>query len=255
MKGAPIAVLLALVALAANAVTVVTLLGVRSLASARLQEVSTDLRGLAAGSIETVISVRQTLQLDADIRIVEPTAIDLTLNLADKVPIRLDVSVKETLKVPLDVPIDQMIDLDTAMTITDKAKIRIKADIKLDQGVRWRVANPFAPLLNIEGNVPLDQDVEISFPQALMVKGQVPVKFRLQDEIEVPVAFEVPVEQMMDLKLAIKQQAQVGFPEPLHIVGDIPVVLEIPVSIPLQPTPVGHFLEKVAGRLESLLGW
>ena len=46
-----------------------------------------------------------------------------------------------------------------------------------------------------------------------------------------------------------------GFPEPLRIVGDIPIVMEIPVQVPLQPTPVGTYLEKMAGQLDSLLGW
>ena len=46
-----------------------------------------------------------------------------------------------------------------------------------------------------------------------------------------------------------------GFPEPLRITGDIPVVMEIPVRIPLQPTTVGKYLEKMAGQLDLLLGW
>jgi hypothetical protein len=83
----------------------------------------------------------------------------------------------------------------------------------------------------------------------------VPVKFRLQKELIVPVAFDVPVDQMIDLKLAIEQRARVGFPEPLRITGDIPVVMEIPVSFPLPPTRVVNYLEKTAGQLELLLGW
>ena len=71
---------------------------------------------------------------------------------------------------------------------------------------------------------------------------------------------EEAIEQLENLKycqkqLAIEQQARVGFPEPLHITGEIPVVLEIPVSIPLQPTPVGTYLRKMAGQLDSLLAW
>jgi hypothetical protein len=139
--------------------------------------------------------------------------------------------------------------------IPQNSKIRVRADIPVEQPVRWRVANPIIPLLNIKGSVPVDQDVEIAFPETLPIKGKIPVKFRLQEQIDVPVEFSVPVEQMLDLKLAIEQRAQVGFPEPLHIVGEIPIVIEIPVKVPLQPTPVGTYLEKMAGQIDHLFGW
>jgi hypothetical protein len=163
--------------------------------------------------------------------------------------------VDETLTVPLDLEIDEQIPLETAMTIAKKSRVRVKADIDVEQPVRWRLLNRVAPLLNIKGTIPLDQEVEIAFPETLRVRGSIPVKFRLREELRVPVAFEVPVDQMLDLKLAIQQQARVGFPEPLHITGEIPVVLEIPVSIPLEPTPVGTCLHKMAGQLDSLLAW
>jgi hypothetical protein len=255
MKTAALAIILAVGALAVSAITVVGLLGVRSAAAVRLQDVSATLRALAADSIETTITVRHTMQLDAKIQIVEPTKIDLTLDVADKIPIRLAVKVEEKLKVPIDLQIDELIGLESLEVLPEKAKIRVKADIDIDQPVRWRLANVISPLLHIDSEVPIDEEFEIMFPRPLAVKGKVPVKFHLQEEIMVPISFEVPVEQMLDLTLAIKQQALVGFPQPLHIVGEIPVVMEIPVKIPLQPTPVGQTLEKLAEQLGGLLGW
>lgn len=255
MKFTPLVLLLVVIALAGNGLTVAVLLGVRSAAAGRLQEVAASLRGMAGESIETTIALRQTMQLDAEIRITKPTQIDLALVVTDQVPVRLDVKVNQTLKVPLDLPIDQQILLETAVSIPKTSKIRVKADIGFDQPMRWRVVNPIAPSFNIEGQVPVDQNVEISFPDTLPIKGTVPIKFRLQEEVLVPVAFELPIDQMVDLKLAIQQQARVGFPEPLHLVGQIPIIMEIPVQIPLQTTPVGAYLEKMAGQLERLLDW
>jgi hypothetical protein len=165
------------------------------------------------------------------------------------------VEVKETIGVALDLQIEENIDIESSVRIPQKSKIRVRADIPVEQPVRWRLANPLIPLLNIKGSVPVDQDVEIAFPETLQIKGKVPVKFRLKEQIDVPIEFAVPVEQMVDLKLAIEQRARVGFPEPLHIVGEIPIVLEIPVRVPLQPTPVGVYLEKMAGQIDSLFGW
>jgi HAMP domain-containing protein len=223
--------------------------------SGRLKHMSDAMRELAASSIETTITVRQTMPLDAEIRIAKATDIDLDLDVNDRLPIRLDVQVKETIAVPLDLQIEEEIAIESAVHIPKKSNIRVKADIGVDQPVRWRVANPIIPLLNIKGNVPVDQDVEITFPETLQIKGKIPVKFRLTEQIDVPIEFSVPVEQMLDLKLAIEQRARVGFPEPLNIVGEIPIVMEIPVRVPLQPTPVGIYLEKMAGQIDGLFGW
>jgi hypothetical protein len=255
MKTTPPVVLLAVAAMVLSLITLGALLGVRLVAADRLRQISEAMKELGNASIETTITVRQTLPLSAQINIVKPTQIDLTLDVADKIPIRLEVKVDETLTVPLDLEIDEQIPLETAMTIAKKSRVRVKADIDVEQPVRWRLLNRVAPLLNIKGTIPLDQEVEIAFPETLRVRGSIPVKFRLREELRVPVAFEVPVDQMLDLKLAIQQQARVGFPEPLHITGEVPVVLEIPVSIPLQPTPVGTYLRKMAGQLDSLLAW
>jgi hypothetical protein len=223
--------------------------------SGRLKQMSSAMRELARSSIETTISVRQTMPLDAEIRIAKPTEIDLDLEVNDRLPIRLEVEVKETIAVPLDFQIEENIDVETAVRIPQKSKIRVRADIPVEQPVRWRVANPIIPLLNIKGSVPVDQNMEIAFPETLPIIGKFPVKFRLQEQIDVPVEFAVPIEQMVDLKLAIEQRARVGFPEPLHIVGDIPVVMEIPVRVPLESTPVGTYLEKMAGQIDHLFGW
>ena len=255
MKTTPPVVLLAVAAMVLSLITLGALLGVRVVAADRLRQISEAMKELGNASIETTITVRQTLPLSAQINIVKPTQIDLTLDVADNIPIRLEVKVDETLTVPLDLEIDEQIPLETAMTIAKKSRVRVKADIDVEQPVRWRLLNRVAPLLNIKGTIPLDQEVEIAFPETLRVRGSIPVKFRLREELRVPVAFEVPVDQMLDLKLAIQQQARVGFPEPLHITGEIPVVLEIPVSIPLEPTPVGTCLHKMAGQLDSLLAW
>jgi hypothetical protein len=233
MKTTAPVVLLAVAAMVLSLITLGALLGVRLVAADRLRQISEAMKELGNASIETTITVRQTLPLSAQINIVKPTQIDLTLDVADNIPIRLEVKVDETLTVPLDLEIDEQIPLETAMTIAKKSRVRVKADIDVEQPVRWRLLNRVAPLLNIKGTIPLDQEVEIAFPETLRVRGSIPVKFRLREELRVPVAFEVPVDQMLDLKLAIQQQARVGFPEPLHITGEIPVVLEIPVSIPL----------------------
>jgi hypothetical protein len=255
MKTTAPVVLLAVAAMVLSLTTLGALLGVRLVAADRLRQISEAMKEFAAASIETTITVRQTLPLAAQINIIRPTQIDLTLDVSDKIPVRLEVKVDETLTVPLDLQIDEQIPLETAMTIAKKSRVRVKADIDVEQPVRWRLLNRVAPLLNIKGSIPLDQEVEIAFPETLRVSGSIPVKFRLREELRVPVAFEVPVDQLLDLKLAIQQQARVGFPEPLHITGEIPVVLEIPVFIPLEPTPVGAYLRKMAGQLDGLLAW
>jgi|694.fasta_scaffold80306_2 hypothetical protein len=248
-----ITLLAALLAMAVSLLTVAGLFGVRGAVSARLDETAGLLRALAGESVETVIRVRTTMPLEVEIRITRPTTIDLQLDVSDRLPVKLDVKVHEEIKVPIALDIDEAIDIDSAVLVAAGSKVRAKTDIDIDQPVRWRIANPFRPLLNIKGRVAVDHDVEIEFPEALKVKGRIPVRFPLREEVLVPVDLEIPVDQHLDLELAIRQQAQVGFPEPLLITADIPVDLEIPVRVPLGETAIGPALEKLAAQMAGLL--
>ena len=234
-------------------VTAGVLLGVRAVASGRLLETSAVLRQLAGESIETTIRVKQNMELHAQIEIVEPTNIDLTLGVRDRVPVKMNVKVDEKLTVPLDINIDEMIEVESAAMTASTTRVRAKAEIDFEQPIKWKVASPLSPLINIKGKVPIDHEMDITFPSSLRVSGKIPVRFPLKKELIVPVSLDVPVDHLMDLNLAIKQQALVGFPEPLKITGKIPVAIDIPVKIPLRATPIAAALEKIAASLEGLL--
>jgi hypothetical protein len=234
-------------------VTAGVLLGVRMVAAGRLQETSAVLRQLAGESIETTIRVKQTMELHAQIEIVEPTDIDLTLGIRDRVPVKMNVKVDEKLTVPIDIDINEMIEVESAAMTASTTKVRAKAEIDFDQPIKWKVASPVSPLINIKGKVPIDHEMDITFPSSLRVTGKIPVRFPLKKELIVPVSLDIPVDHMMDLNLEIKQQALVGFPKPLKITSQIPVAIDIPVKIPLRETPIAGALEKVAASLEGLL--
>ena len=82
MKSGRFVVWLAVAALAVSLLTMTAMLGVRVVAAGRLQHMATAMRDLAGESIETTITVRQTMPLDAEIRIARPTEIDLALQVA-----------------------------------------------------------------------------------------------------------------------------------------------------------------------------
>lgn len=170
-------------------VTLGALLGLRLVAGDRLLETSAALRQLAGESIETTIRVKQTMELHAQIEIVEPTTIDLTLGIRDRVPVKMNVKVNETITVPLDLAIDETIEVESAAMTADRTRVRAKAEIDLDQPIKWKVATPLTPLLNIKGKVPIDHDMDIVFPSSLRVTGKIPVRFPLKKEIVVPSAW------------------------------------------------------------------
>lgn len=253
MKSARFALIAAVVALAGNIVLVGALMGARSVADTRLRGIASILREVAGDSITTTIHVRQPMEIRASIQIVKPTGIDLNLDVHDKLPVKLRVKVDEKLKVPVDLNIEESVKVDRAVMAADRTKIRARADIEIKQPIQWRVASPLRPLLNIEGSVPLDHEMDVEFPESLRISGTIPVKLNVRETIDVPVSLDVPVDQTMDLDLAIKQRATVGFPEPLEITGTIPVVIDIPVEIPMAETPIGPALTEIAERLDKLL--
>lgn len=246
-----LAVVLALALL--NVLVVIALGVVGGRAAVHLASVSDALRRLGDESIETTVRIRKTVPIEAELEILEPVGVDLTMDVRGKVPVRLRVKVDEKLQVPIDLPIHEEIVVDDVPVRLDETKVRVQTDIKFERPVKWKVASPFAPVLNITGSVPLDQGIRIAFPQAVRVSGKIPVKFPLRETLLVPVSFDVPVDDFMDLDIPIKQRAVVGFPEPLKIRGDFPVAVEIPVRIPLRETVLAKYLDQIAEELRAIL--
>lgn len=238
-----------------NVVTILLLLSIRERAAGRLERVAETLRQLGASEIDHTVRVRQTMDLEMEIRILEPIDIDLNMELRDEVPIKLTVAVKQDLTVPVHVEIDQTIPIERSVFLPEQATVRVRSDLELDQKVRWLIVGGLGPDLNVEADVNLDQDFTVSFPEPIRVTGEAPIHFPLRTEVEVPLDMNVPVDQMMALQLAIDQRARVGFPEPLKIKGEVPVVLDIPVKIPLAETPIKKHLDETAEALDGMLAF
>lgn len=254
MKSSAPVVLLAVAALAVSLTTLGTLLGVRLVAADRLRQMSAAMKELGNASIETTITVRQTLPLSAQIKIIKPTQIDLTLDVADKIPIRLEVKVDETLTVPLDLQIDEQIPLVTAMTITEKSRVRVKAEIDLEQPVRWRLIERIAPLLNIKGSVPLDQEMEIHFPETLQVRGTSRSSSACAKSCGSPWPLRCPLIRCSTSNWPSNNRRGSVFPNRSRSRGNSRGAGN-PRLDPLEPTPVGSYLHQMAGQLDSLLAW
>ncbi len=254
MKFGLFALLVALLVAAANVLLIGALLKVRSDVKHGLAGAAEELRALGSESIRTTVRIKQVVAIHADLRVDEPTEIDLNMHVKQQVPLKLDVKIDENLTVPLDLTINENIKVAGTPLRLDPTMVRVKADIPIRQPIKWRVALPLQPLLNIRGTVPLDHDVEINFARAVNVSGSIPVRFDLRKTIMVPVKFQVPVDQILDLELPISQRATVGFPQTLKISGMVPVEVEVPVMVPLADTPVKKHLDQLAETVGGLLG-
>lgn len=222
-------------------------------AAVHLREVAGVLRRLGGESIETTIQIKQVVPIEAQLEIIKPVGVDLAMDVHGKIPVKLNVKLDEQLAVPIEIPINEEIAVAGVPVRLEETKVRVRSDLKLEQPIKWRVASPLAPILNIKASVPLDQDIGVKFSQPVRISGRIPVRFALKEKLMVPIRLDVPVDQLLDLALPISQRATVGFPEPLKIRGDFPVVVDVPVRIPLRETPISSYLDEIAGRLESLV--
>lgn len=235
--------------------TVGVLLAVKSKAEKRLKNASGFLRELGEQHIEHLVQVRDSIDVETEISIVEPVPVDIDMLIKDKIPVKMMVNLDEKIAVPVDLTIDELVSVDTNIYLPDTVTVQTNTQIPVDQKFIWMWSKKGGPKMRIKANIPLNQGLDIAFTDALRFKSTIPVRFNLKDEMLVPLKMSIPVDQKIDLALAIDQRATVGFPYNLKMKARIPIVLDIMVKIPLKDTPIKIYLDKTADELDGMLSF
>ncbi len=238
-----------------NFATVGVLLGVKAKAEKRLANASGFLRQLGEQYIEHLVEVRDTIDVETEIYITEPVMVDIEMLIKDKIPVKMMVDVNDKITVPVDLNINQVIKVDTSITMPEKAVVAAQSEIPVNQRFKWVWVKNVGPKMRIQANIPLDQEMEISFTQPIRFQSEIPVRFNLVDNLPVHLDLNIPVDQKIELSLYINQQAKVGFPNKLKMKGKIPIVMDIMVKIPLKDTPIKEYLDKTANELDGMLSF
>lgn len=238
-----------------NLGTIGVLLMVKAKAEKRLSNASGFLRELGEQSIDHLVQVRDTIDVETEISITEPVPVDIDMLIRDKIPVRMMVDVNDQMTVPVSLNIDETVDVDTSITLPDPVEVQANTLIPVNQKFTWLWGKKKGPKLKIKADIPLDQKLKISFTDPLRFKSAIPVRFTLDDELPVDLKLNIPVDQKIDLELKIDQKAIVGFPYNLKMKGKIPIIMDIPVHIPLRDTPIKTYLDKTANELDGMLSF
>ena len=235
--------------------TVGVLLGVKAKAEKRLSNASGFLRELGEQHIDHLVQVRDSIDVETEITITEPVPVDIDMLIREKIPIKMMVQIDENIEVPVDLKIDELVSVDTSIVLPDTVTVKADSEIPVDQKFVWMWTKKGGPKMRIKADIPLNQELNIAFTDALRFKSTIPVRFNLKDKMLVPLNMSVPVDQNIDLALHVDQKAIVGFPYNLKMKARIPIVLDIQVRIPLRDTPIKKYLDKTADELDGMLSF
>lgn len=235
--------------------TIGVLLGVKSKAEKRLSNASGFLRELGEQSIEHLVQVRDSIDVETGITITEPVPVDINLLIKDRIPVKMLVNVSENIAVPVDLTINELVAVDTTISLPDTVSVKANTNIPVNQKFTWLWTKKGGPKLKIKADIPLNQGLDIAFTDELRFKSNIPVRFNLKDQMLVPLNMNIPIDQKIDLALEIDQRANVGFPYNLKMKARIPIVLDIKVLIPLKDTPIKTYLDKTANELDGMLSF
>jgi hypothetical protein len=244
-----------IVLLLLNLGTIGVLLMIKGKAETRLSNASKFLRELGEQHIDHLVQVRDTIDVETEIRITEPVPVDIQMLIRDKIPVRMNVQVKEGINVPVSMRISEVVHVDTSIVMKDKANVHANSIIPVNQKFTWLWSKTKGPKMKIKADIPLNQDMAIEFNDKLLFESDIPVRFTLKENLPVNLDLDIPVDQKIDLELLVKQQALVGFPYNMKMKGRIPITMDIPVKIPLRDTPIKTYLDKTANELDGMLSF
>jgi hypothetical protein len=238
-----------------NLGTIGVLLMIKSKAEKRLTNAAGFLRELGEQHIDHLVQVRDTIDVETEISIIEPVPVDIDMLIRDKIPVRMTVEVREGIQVPVAMNISEVVYVDTSITMKDKANVYANSVIPVNQKFTWLWSKNKGPKMKIKADIPLNQNMEIAFNDKLRFESNIPVRFTLRDNLPVNLDLSIPVDQKIDLELRVKQRAVVGFPFNMKMRGKIPITMDIPVKIPLRDTPIKTYLDKTAAELDGMLSF
>lgn len=238
-----------------NLGTIGVLLAVKGKAEKRLANASGFLRELGEQEINHLVKVRDSIDVETEISIVQPVPVDIDMLIRDKIPVRMNVKVRDGIVVPVSLNINETVSVDTTIRMPDKARVHAESVIPVNQKFTWLWGKKKGPKLKIKADIPLDQDMNIAFNDLLRFQSNIPVRFNLKDQLPVNLDLDIPVDQKIDLDLLVNQRATVGFPVKLKMKAKIPIVMDIPVKIPLRDTPIKTYLDKTADELDGMLSF
>jgi hypothetical protein len=244
--------ILLLTALGTCAGIIISLLVVLSVMQGRLAKLGDTMAMMAEQHITKTISVNDTIPLNSSIMVTDAMSVGIDMMVETTIPFRAEIPVSQNMLVPIRIGVNEYIKLDTTIRIKDVVHIQVNDTIPMNQKMKMPIFGKRGPSFPIAGNIPLQQDLAVSFNEVMHVESMIPINLLIIDTLPIGLQMRIPVDLLIPIKIPIHSMAKVSFKEAMPVDGSIPIKMDIPVDIPMAETSLAEYFRKMAEGLKGL---
>lgn len=238
------------ISLMMNVGIIVGLLLFKNMAQERLLHTAQYMDTLANEHIDHTVYIKQKIPIDMAVAVQKSIIVHVDLQLEQAVDVSGAVPFKQQIVVPVNLLIERLIPLDTTVVVDDSLRVSL-VDLDLDVQLDIPVFDSIRITRRIDRFYKADAGIHLL--EEIPVKGQVPVSVSVTEAIPVDLNLQVPLDTSLQVQAAVGGYARIAFPDKIPVKGELFLVMEVPVRIPLNETPVGRYLQKIRVDLEQLL--
>lgn len=246
--------LIATLSISINILLIVFLLFFRHQAQQKLDQVAVLMDELGETHIIDTVRIRDTVAVNTEFLVSRPVPVNVQLRLKSTLALKTLIPVDQRLDVPITLHVRQHIKVDTAVLIDGELVVPVDAVIPIDQTFTLRTRkNGRGIKLPIVAEIPLKQDIRLSFRDPLPFRTSIAVDIPINETIPIDLTLNIPVDQDLPVDMPVNSAAQITFPSTLPIKGSIPLSLDVPIDIPLGQTELKEKAHAVGETIRRLL--
>jgi hypothetical protein len=240
-------------ALAISGGIIIVLLVVLKVSEGRLHKLSETIDLMAVQHITQNVKVNDTIPLNSEIAITtDELSVGINMYVETVVPFHAEIPVNQNVLVPFKVGVKDYIKLDTTIMIEDVVIIQVDDTLPMNQKMKTMLIGNVGPSIRIKGDVPLKQDLRVSFKDPIKVNSVIPIDMIIVDTLPVGLQMRIPVDLEIPVKIPIRSTAKVSFKEAMPVEAKIPIQMSIPVDIPMEETSLAEYFRKMAEGMRGL---
>ncbi|MFT7613628.1 MAG: hypothetical protein ACI9J3_002603 [Parvicellaceae bacterium] len=237
---------------------IAVLLVALDISNERLQSLGNIMDEMADDHIVYSMEITQDMPVKTNILIEDEVTVDIRMLVESEIPFTAEIPVTEQMLIPFRIGVSDYITLDTTIDIVDEVHIFVDDTIPLDQRMKIKMfgekknGDLRGPNMHVRSNIPLHQDLLVSFNESMHVNSTIPIEMLIIDTLPVGLSMRIPVDVMVPVRIPIRSTAKVSFSESMPIDANIPIHITVPIDIPLKETSLAGYFKRMAKGMRNL---
>ncbi len=229
-----------------------------NISDARLESLGNIMDEMAEDHIVYSMDLNQDMPVKTKILIEDEVQVNINMLVESEIPFTAEIPVDQEMLIPFKIGVHDYIKLDTTIEITDDVHIYVQDTIPLDQRMKIGMfgkrqdGSLRGPNMRVKSDIPLNQDLLVSFNERMPVNSVVPIDMLIIDTLPVGLSMRIPVDVMVPVRIPLQTSAKVSFSESMPIDANIPISINVPIDIPLKETSLAGYFKRMAKGMRNL---